>query len=227
MSTNNARWLRQHAARELATHLGKTRAVDPVVDSSVPLEEDARGKWKRRLQQRRCLTCGARDLVNRTTSYFCIHCKADWRYCSTCETLRSVDAHGRDSRCKGCASRKALKAYYADPDRCLYRLRLQALSKRERSRAEQIFDGIRRRIALAELVKQTPGMSWTKRGVLAGADATYLAETYRKQVRGDVRDADAIDRMRRMRARAEPPPDDGPGDDCPDHGPTDSPCDKC
>lgn len=28
--------------------------------------------------------------------------------------------------------------------------------------------------------------------------------------------------------RADPPPDDGPGEDCPDHGATDqTPCDKC
>ena len=192
-------WRKEHAARELARTLAQTRAVERVVDSSVPLREDERTTWRRRLQQRKCLVCGARNLVNRTTSYFCTHCKPDWRYCSTCETLRTLEAHGKDSRCKGCASTKALADYYRDPDRCLYRQRLQALSRRDKTRAEQIFDGIRRRIALFELVKSTPGVSWVARGVLVGSDATYLAEAYRKQCRGNVRDADATDAARRRK----------------------------
>lgn len=194
-----------------------------------PAIEPERTKWRRRLQQRRCLVCGAADLHNQKSSYFCsLHIGA-YRYCSTCETLRTTTDHGKDSRCKGCASAKALAQYRADPDRCIYRLRLQSLSKRERSRGEQIFDGIRRRIALAELVRNTPGMSWEARGRIVQADPTYLAEAYRKQCRGQVRDADAIDRTRRRRHMAyEPPPDDGPGEDCPDHGPVNvPPCDKC
>lgn len=190
------RWRRESAAADLARAL---RAAPLVVDSSAPIEEEDRTKWRRRLQQRRCLACGARDLVNRQTSYFCMACKPDWRYCSTCETLRTVEEHGRDSRCKACSNARVTRQYHADKDRTLYRLRLQALSRRERTRSEQVFDGIRRRVALAELVRQTPGMSWAKRGALVGADATYLAETYRKQCRGDVRDADSFDIERRRK----------------------------
>lgn len=198
MSTGHI-WRREHAARILAAQLIEARATNRAVDSTEPIEEADRTKWRRRLQQRRCLVCGARKLVNRQTSYFCIHCKPNWRYCSTCETLRTVSEHGKDSRCKVCSGARALAQYHADPDRCIYRQRLRALSLRGRSRSEQIFDGVRRRIALAELVRQTPGMSWERRGTLSGADPSYLAEAYRKQVRGNVRDADAIDQARRKR----------------------------
>lgn len=194
MSTGHT-WRKEHAARELVAHL-KTRAVEPLVDSSEPIEEADRTKWRRRLQQKRCLHCGARALAP-GGSYFCIQCKPNWRYCSTCETLRTAIDHGRDSRCKVCSNIRATRQYHADKDRTLYRLRLQALSKREHPRSDQIFAAIRRRIALAELVRQTPGMSWEKRGRLVNSDPTYLAEAYRKQCRGDVRDADVIDRKRR------------------------------
>lgn len=161
-----------------------------------PEGEDDRTTWRRRLQQRKCLVCGARKLVNQQTSYFCATHIDGYRYCSTCETLQSAAAHGRDSRCKGCANVRGTRAYHADKDRTLYRRRLTELARRRQSRSDQLFEAIRRRIALAELVKRTPGMSWEKRGRLVGADPTYLAESYRKQCRGDARDADNIDRKR-------------------------------
>jgi len=194
MSTGHV-WRKERAARDLAQHLELIRArIDP--PHHIEPTEDARTTWKRRLQQRRCLVCGARDLVNRQTSYFCQAHIADWRYCSTCETLRTAQEHGRDSRCKGCANVRGTAAYYADKDRTLYRRRLTELAKRRHTRSDQLFEAIRRRIALAELVKNTPGMSWAQRGRLVSADPTHLAESYRKQCRGDTRDADNIDRSR-------------------------------
>ena len=195
MTTNNGRWLKQHAARELATHLGKTRAVDPVVDSATLLVEDDRTRLRRRLQQKRCLTCGARQLAP-GGSYFCIHCKPSWRFCSTCETLRPIDLHGKDSRCRGCASAKALAYYHAQPDANLYRLRLKELSRRKKTRADQIFDGVRRRIALADFVRNTPGMSWRKRAALVGVNPTQLENSYWRQTHEDLRDVDASDTAR-------------------------------
>lgn len=195
MTTNNARWLRQRAARDLASQLGKTRAIDPVVDSAAPLIEDDRTRWRRRLQQRRCLACGARQIV-RGGGYFCIRCRQHWRYCSTCETLRVASEHGKDSRCKGCASAKALSYYHARPDANLYRLRLKELARRKKTRADQIFDGIRRRIALADFVKRTPGMSWRKRAALVGVNPTQLESSYWRQCRDDLRDVDASDHAR-------------------------------
>lgn len=70
------------------------------------------------------------------------------------------------------------------------------MARRKQTRSDQIFQAVKRRIALADLVRGTPGMSWEKRGRLVGADPTYLAESYRKQCRGAVRDADNIDRAR-------------------------------
>jgi hypothetical protein len=159
--------------------------------------EDLRTTWRRRLQQRRCLVCGARNLVNQATSYFCPRHIRTHRYCSTCETLRTAEAHGRDSRCRECANSRATAAYHADPDRTQYRLKLAQMARRSRNRADEIFDGMRRRIALAALVASTPGMSWEARGRLLGCDATNLAERYRLQCRGAFRGPDAGDRILR------------------------------
>lgn len=170
-----------------------------MIDDTIALEEDPRTRVRRRFQQRRCLVCGSRQLANRNQSYFCAIHLTTHRYCSACETLRTAAEHGKDSRCRACAAARALAGYHADPDRCLCRLALKRIAQRQRSRGDQIFESVRRRIALAELVAATPGMSWERRGRLVGADPTYLAETYRKQIRGDVRDPDAIDRARTHR----------------------------
>lgn len=200
MTTGNA-WRRERAARDLATHLGKTRAVDPVVESTEPLTEAARTCWRRRLQQRKCLMCGARDLVNHGTSYFCATHRADWRYCSTCETLRPLAAHGKSWTCNSCANIKATARYHADPEPTLYRLRLQQLAKRTQTREDQIFMQVRKRIVIADLVKRTPGLSWTARGALIGRNAKNLSREYRDQCAGRVFDMDRPDSARRRRSR--------------------------
>jgi hypothetical protein len=157
--------------------------------------EPDRTRWRRRLQQKRCLACGCKPIAP-GGSYFCIQCKPSWRYCSTCETLRTTAEHGKDSRCKGCASAKALAYYHARPDANLYRLRLKELSKRKKTRADQIFDGIRRRIALADFVRSTPGMSWRRRAALIGVCHGQLESSYWRQCRADLRDVDAADHAR-------------------------------
>ena len=104
--------------------------------------------------------------------------------------------HGTSSTCRSCHSSRALARYYADPDRTIYRIRLKQIATRERTRGEQIFEGVRRRIALAELVRQTPGWSWPKRATIFGGYPQQLAYAYRQQISGDVRDVDATDRAR-------------------------------
>jgi hypothetical protein len=155
--------------------------------------------WRRRLQQRRCLVCGARQLVNQQTSYFCASHIATHRYCTLCETLRSAEEHGRDSRCRACATNRALMAYHADPDRTLYRIRLKQMAQRKATRGDQLFASVRRRIALADLVRATPGMSWPQRAAIVLGNPTWLADAWRKQVRGDVRDPDMADRAKQRR----------------------------
>jgi hypothetical protein len=145
--------------------------------------EDRYQQVQRRYRQRRCLVCGARRTRNRQTSFFCDRHYDDWRYCSTCRVLRTTDEHGKDSRCRGCANVKATAQYHADPDRCLYRLRLKALARRQQTRADMLLVAVRRQIALAALVRATPGWSWERRGRAVGYNATYLAESYRKQLR--------------------------------------------
>lgn len=159
--------------------------------------EDPRAQWRRRLQQKRCLVCGARGLVNNNQSYFCAAHIATHRYCSTCETLRTIEAHGKDSRCKACANERAIAAYYADPDRALYRIRLKQLAMRERNRCDEIFERMRWRIALAAFVRATPGWTWQQRADVLGIQRNHLADTYRRQCRGLCRDADAAERERR------------------------------
>lgn len=158
--------------------------------------ESARATVRRRLQQQRCLVCGARDLVNHQTSYFCRTHIDGWRYCSLCETLRTKRDHGKDSRCKGCAASKALSFYHQHPDATIYRIRLRQIVTRQTTRGDQIFIHLRRRIALAELVRQTPGWSWPKRAAVFGGCPQQLANAYRQQLRADLRDVDAADRAR-------------------------------
>ena len=163
------------------------------------IEEDARTRLRRRLQQRRCLVCGSRALVNRTTSYFCALHITTHRYCGPCETLRTAVEHGNDSRCRACATARSLAYYHANAERNLYRIRLRQLSTRTRSRADQIFDSLRRRIALADLVAQTPDWSWPRRAAVHGGDRAQLARAYREQCAGLAFDADSPDRLTRRR----------------------------
>lgn len=162
-----------------------------------PIAEDPRAQVRRRMQQKRCLVCGAKELVNHNVSYFCARHIATHRYCSTCETLRSAEEHGKDDRCRGCANERALAAYYADPDRTLYRLRLKQIARRRQNRADEIFDAVRKRIFLASFVAATPTWTWAQRAAALGMNVTYIADMYRKQCAGRVRDADAADREKR------------------------------
>lgn len=95
---------------------------------AIDAPEDARTQARRRLQQQRCLVCGARQLSG--SSYFCtLHIRA-YRFCSICETLRATADHGKDSRCKACAAGKALAYYHANADATIYRIRLRQIATR-------------------------------------------------------------------------------------------------
>lgn len=150
-------------------------------DTADPIVEAPRAMWRRRLQQKKCLVCGSRDLHNRATSYFCTRHLASHRYCSTCETLRSAEEHGRDSRCKACAGARALATYYADPDRTRYRIRLRQIARRRHSRHDMVFIALRKQIALAAFVAATPGWSWVRRAAYLGVNKTELSADYRRQ----------------------------------------------
>jgi hypothetical protein len=165
---------------------------------AIEAPEDTRTQLRRRYQQKKCLICGARDRAGRTALFCAAH--LDYRYCATCMTVRTSASHGRDkSRCKTCSATRALDHYYRDPDRCLYRMRLIQMAKRSGTRGDQIMDSMRRRIALADLVRQTQGMSWPKRAALIGANACQLAYNYRTQCAGPLPDADTPDRAKRKR----------------------------
>lgn len=162
-----------------------------------PIAEDPRAQGRRRIQHKRCLVCGARELAGQKTSYFCRRHIATHRWCPQCETLRTAEEHGRDGRCRGCSAERALAQYHADPDRTLYRLRLRQLAQRRQNRADEIFAVMRKRIALAAFVAATPGWTWAQRAAALQMDANHLADSYRKQCAGRVRDADAADREKR------------------------------
>lgn len=170
----------------------------PVVgwDTAQPEEDDAT-RWRRRIQQRRCLACGSPDVANRKTSYFCAACRPHYRWCYDCQTLRPAEAGRREPRCRACTAARSLANYYANVDRNIYRIRLQEIGRRRATRADQIFAAVRARIALADLVARTPGLSWEARGRLAGRDASTLARTYRAQCAGEARDIDVADAARR------------------------------
>lgn len=164
--------------------------------------EDGRTQTRRRYQHKRCLVCGAR---NRATPWalFCALHIATHCYCAICETVQDAAGFGCDrSRCRACSRARALDSYYADPDRSKYRIRLMQMARRASTRGDQVLEGMRRRIALAELVKRTPGMSWEKRGALVGRYGPQLGSDYRDQCAGRVRDVDMPDRGKRKRGRA-------------------------
>jgi hypothetical protein len=162
------------------------------------IAEDPRAQARRRIQHKRCLVCGARQLAGgHNTSYFCARHITTHRWCPLCEWLRTAEEHGKDSRCRGCSARKALAQYHADPGRTLYRLKLRQLARRQSNRCDEIFSAIRRRIALAAFVAATPGWTWAQRAQTLGMNVTHIAQTYRNQCAGRVRDPDAAERERR------------------------------
>lgn len=135
------------------------------------------------------------------------------RWCAHCRKgqPRTLWASPRSKRCRACTSAydaarvkapvrsRQLANYYADPDRTIYRIRLKHMAQRSSTRADQIFDGMRKRIALATFVARTPGWSWTMRARRYGMCAVGMAATYRKQCAGAVRDADMADVARQLR----------------------------
>lgn len=162
------------------------------------ITEDPRAQARRRIQAKRCLVCGARQLAGgHNTSYFCARHIITHRWCPLCEVLRTAEEHGRDSRCRGCSNTRATAAYHADPDRALYRLRLKQLAQRQCNRADEIFACMRKRIFLAAFVRATPGWTWPRRAAWLGMNATHIAQAYRNQCAGRVRDPDAAERERR------------------------------
>lgn len=172
---------------------------DQMITTDQPLTESANAQTRRRYQQKKCLVCGAK---NRATPWalFCARHSATHRYCSLCETVTSASDYGADrSRCRLCSRRRAIDAYYADPDRSKYRMRLRQMAVRTGTRSDQVFASVRRRIALASLVKATPGMSWCERGALIGRYGPQLASDNRNQCAGRVRDVDTPDRGKRKR----------------------------
>lgn len=160
-----------------------------------PSIEDPRTQLKRRLQQKRCLVCGSRDI--RGTSYFCVTHIVTHRFCSECETLRpSQPGEPRDRRCRACLAARGLADYRANPDAACYRICLKQMRERKQTRSDQLFDVLRRRIALARLVAATPDLSWRARGRLAGKSYQTLSKQYARQCEGTCRDVDAADRVR-------------------------------
>lgn len=170
-------------------------------DTSAPLTESPRSQVRRRYQQKKCLHCGARTRAT-PWALFCAAHVATHRYCPLCETVQDATSYGSDrSRCQTCSRARALKHYYADPDRSKYRIRLIQMAQRRETRGDQVFANMRRRIALAELVKTTPDMSWVERGALVGRYGPQLASDYRDQCAGRVRDVDVPDRGKRKARR--------------------------
>jgi hypothetical protein len=75
------------------------------------------------------------------------------------------------------------------------------LARRQGTRGDQMLDCMRRRIALAALVKRTPRWTWEQRGQLVGRYGPQLAADYRDQCAGRVRDVDSADRDKRKARR--------------------------
>lgn len=172
-----------------------------IADTTEPIVEDATAQIRRRYQQKRCLVCGARNRAS-TWALFCTAHIATHRYCPVCIRVGMADEMGNDrSRCRTCSRKRALEHYYRNPDRTCYAIRLRQMHVRSGTRGDQIMDSMRRRIALAELVRRTPGMSWRERGLLVGRNPTQMAYNYRNQCQGPQPDADEADRGKRKRGR--------------------------
>lgn len=165
------------------------------------LTETPREQWRRRYQQRRCLACGARELHAGGRSNFCALHFRSHRWCSACETVREKAEHGATKLCRGCDAGWKRRAYDRHPESNLYYMRLKRMAERTHTREETIFAEVRRRIALAAFVRATPGLTWRARGRLVGRHGNSMAENYRKQCRGDVRDPDHAERSRTHRRK--------------------------
>lgn len=147
--------------------------------TDAPITEDPRTQLRRRLQQKRCLVCGAR--ITSRANYFCPTHHAAYRFCSACESARPTSEHGRNWRCRPCNQAKALTEYYRNPDRLNYRRTLCDMAGRRETEADQLFRRMRAQIALAAFVAQTPGWTWERRAVVMGGGAANLATRWRRQ----------------------------------------------
>lgn len=168
-----------------------------------------------------CQNCGCAGVTiphAYSRSPICDWCADDLRlagkrWCAHCKRGQPLTlwASRKATRCRTCTAgyharrtsaphrSRQLEAYYANPDRTLYRIKLKQMAMRRESRADQIFSHMRKRIALAEMVKRTPGWSWTMRARRFGSTAQQLAYDYRRQCAGLVRDADMPDAVRPRR----------------------------
>jgi hypothetical protein len=166
-------------------------------DTSTPEIEPPTIQLRRRYQQRKCLACGAKQRATPWSLFCAVHIETH-RYCPQCETVMTPEAFGAyRRRCATCSRARALAHYHADPDRSKYRIRLRQMAVRSCTRSDQVLDCMRRRIALAALVKRTPGWTWEQRGQLVGRYGPQLATDYRNQCAGRVRDVDAAGRDQR------------------------------
>lgn len=145
-----------------------------------------------------CRWCASE--LRRDGQRWCAHCRrgqprAQWaapaaKRCRDC-------TRGYEQRRDVTAQRaRSLACYRADPARAIYRIRLGQIARRRATRGDQIFAGMRKRIALATLVARTPGWSWTMRARRFGGWPAQLATDYRRQCAGLTGDADNADRAR-------------------------------
>lgn len=169
-----------------------------------------------------CQNCGCAGVTiphAYRRSPICDWCTEDFaaarkRWCAHCRQGQPLAlwASPRSKRCRPCTSAydrrrvgathraQKLAEYHADPDRTIYRIRLQQLATRSCTRGDQIFAAVRQRIALAAFVARTPGWSWTMRARRAGMSAGRLALAYRQQCAGRVADPDRPDAARPQRS---------------------------
>lgn len=161
-----------------------------ITQDAPPVVEDARTQVRRRMQQRRCLVCGARQLHPHT--YFCGAHFGHYGYCRVCEVVRPRAEHGKHLECRGCRSAERMRRHRDDPDAARYRLRLRQIAQRHYSIGEAVLATAARRIALADLVRRTPGMPWAERAALINWPYTWnaLRVAYLRQCGGDVKDPD-------------------------------------
>lgn len=161
-----------------------------ITQEAPPIVEDARTQVRRRMQQRRCLVCGARQLHPHT--YFCAFHFGHYGYCRVCEVVRPRAEHGNQLECRGCRSADRMRRHEADPDAQRYRLRLRQMRTRLYSMSDLVLTTAARRIALADLVRATPGATWSERAARIEWPYTWraLRVAYLRQCGGDVKDPD-------------------------------------
>ncbi|MBK8211821.1 MAG: hypothetical protein IPK78_19640 [Rhodospirillales bacterium] len=160
-----------------------------------PIEEDARQRTRRRLQQRRCLVCSSRALANRATSYFCVSHIATHRYCGVCETLRTATEHGNDlalpyvrrhGRWRTTTPTLSGTCIASDPAVQYTPAQSGGSNLRRHPPAHRA----------GRSVASTPGASWQQRAAHTTYSYQQLAAAYREQCAGLVHDADYPERLR-------------------------------